>query len=238
MKKYLITAIGSLMLLATGCMKEAVKGTGRTVDENRNLAKFTGVDLKMDATIKFVKDTNYFCIVSAQENVLDVLETEVRAGTLKVGVETGVWLRRHSPITIEVHAPSIENIEISGSGNFNSDAELSANTLDLRISGSGKMQVKSVKASKLNVEISGSGSVNVNEGNADDVYISVSGSGKIEAREVLMNYCDVNISGSGSAYVNVLKKLYASISGSGSVYYKGSPVVETHVSGSGKIRQL
>lgn len=226
------------MLLATGCMKETVKGTGRTVDENRNLSKFNGVDLKMDATLKFVKDTAYFCIVSAQDNVLDVLETEVRAGTLKVGVEPGVWLRRHSPITIEVHTPSIENIEISGSGNFNSESELTANTVDLRISGSGKVDIKSVKVSKLNVEISGSGSVNIDEGSADDVYLSVSGSGKIEARDVLMDYCDVNISGSGSAYVNVIKKLYASISGSGNVYYKGTPVVETHVSGSGKIKQL
>lgn len=238
MKNKIVITILALVFTMSSCLKDSISGSGATKDETRTVAKFSNLELNMAATVNFVKDSNYFCIVSAQENILDVISTNVRSNTLKIGVETGVWLRRHSPITIEVHAPSLSDIDVSGSGSVNSDADIAATNMSFRISGSGKIDFNSIKTSSLKVEISGSGQVNLDEGNTDDLTIDISGSGKIEARDVVAKNCDIDISGSGTAYINVITKLYASISGSGNVYYKGNPNVETNVSGSGRIRKL
>jgi len=218
------------------CRKDGpwkVWGKGETVTEVRNVTGFSGIDLGLSADLYYKQDSIYWVEVAAQSNVLSVLETDVRGNVLKI--KTTACLVRHRPITIIIHSPDIHLLSVSGSGNIHAENTLTANSLDIHVSGSGNISVPSLTAKSLSAKISGSGNVKIMGGEVTDEELRTSGSGDMDALNLTAATCKVNISGSGNTAVQVLQNLHVTISGSGDVKYRGTPAVETHISGSGNV---
>jgi hypothetical protein len=225
-----------LILLFSSCNK--ITGEGPMVTEHRNVANFSGIDLRCSANVYFKEDSIFKIEASAQQNILDVMETVVSGNQLIVKYRNDVKVRSSEPITIVIAAPEINSLRISGSGNINCAETLEAATMNLDISGSGNILLTAVNADKLNANISGSGDSRINSGTIDEEKLVISGTGNIKLQNVLAAKSIATISGSGNIYINVLQQLDATISGSGSVFYKGNPVVNITNSGSGKVSKF
>jgi hypothetical protein len=237
--KHLKLMIPALMILAasfTSCKKHlfnSIKGKGEKVTETRNLSGFNKISFSIDGDLSYVQDSVYFIEITAQQNVLEVITTEMDGGTLRI--DSDKWIRKHNGIKIIVHSPHMYAFDLSGSGNIESSSAILTSQLDLDISGSGNIALASVQADQLEVKISGSGNITVSGGVATNQKATVSGSGDIDMLGLTANYSDAKISGSGSVTVWVLDQLNANISGSGNVKYKGNPLVNTSISGSGSV---
>lgn len=234
--KWMIPVVLILALHFTSCEKHifnSIKGKGATVTETRNLTGFNKISLDIDADVTYTQDSVYFVEISAQQNVLDVITTEISAGELEI--EFSKWVRKHSNIEIIIHSPDLREVDLDGSGNFESTGMLTTTDLELEVSGSGNIVLYGVTATELDADISGSGNIYISSGVVTNEDAKISGSGNIEADDLKANNSKAKISGSGSISVWVLDQLDATISGSGDIKYKGNPITNTTISGSGSV---
>ncbi|MNV34669.1 hypothetical protein D3C71_1260960 [compost metagenome] len=230
-----LVAIG-IAVSFTSCKKHlfnSIKGKGETVTETRNLSGFNKISLSINADVIYVQDSVYFVEISAQQNVLNVITTEINAGNLKI--ESSRWIRKHDGIKIKIHSPDLRAMDLSGSGNMESSSDILTTGLELNVSGSGNITLASVHSNELEVKISGSGNISVSSGEVTNQKATISGSGNVKMSDLTANNSDAKISGSGSISIWAVDQLKATISGSGDIRYKGNPIVNTNISGSGSV---
>ncbi|MBE0646605.1 MAG: DUF2807 domain-containing protein [Bacteroidales bacterium] len=234
--------IGFLMLfmcLAGFYSCEKVKGKGEVVSQTRDVTGFTGISLAIDATIYFSPDSNYYLEIMAQQNMLDILETDIGSNnSLTIKYKDGVVVGNHEPIKIFIAGPAIQSLTISGAGDILVDTPWLNALKTISISGSGNVSVTELDGDELFVNISGAGNVEATFGSVNYQEIKISGSGNVELVGVESDTTFVNISGAGNVTAWVTKLLDVTISGSGNVSYKGDPVINTHISGSGSVIKL
>ena len=172
--------------------------------------------------------------IEAEDNILKVLTTQVVSGKLIIG--SGACVSATRPIRIYATAKDILSLEVSGSGTITGGNMIKADSLDLKLSGSGSMDLN-LKAKTLRTAIPGSGTILL-RGVADEQSADISGSGKIAGYELATKHSEITINGSGVVEANVSDEIVTRISGSGTVYYQGHPEKITEdISGSGVVRK-
>ena len=233
MKKISVIILSVVVVAFSSC--EKVNGDGPVVTETRNIVNYSGIDLRVSADVYFKQDPNFKVEISAQRNILEVMETYVSDNKLVIKYKNNVRVHSHDPVIIMVSGPTADHLRISGSGNISVTGILSPSRLEMDISGSGNILIPQVATGYIDADISGSGNITINTGTATDEQLKISGSGTIDLLNVAANKASTNTSGSGDTKVNLSQNLDVKISGSGSVYYKGSPIINASVSGSGKV---
>ncbi|MBL7742063.1 MAG: DUF2807 domain-containing protein [Chitinophagaceae bacterium] len=236
MKNSVLVLLAAISLLSfTSC--EKVVGEGPIVTETRGVTGFKSVSVSISGKVNYKIDPVYKVEIQAQQNILDILQTNKAGDNLVIKFQDGKRVKSHEEILVTISAPFADAVNLSGSAEFNLVNALAAQNLDLRVSGSGNINVVQANlADKLTATISGSGNITVSNGAAKNESLKISGSGNINVGNVLAEKAVTEISGSGNIQTNLSQTLDATISGSGSVYYRGNPVITTHISGSGKVK--
>lgn len=167
---------------------------------------------------------------------LSKVRTEINGGELSLGLVKGNYNNVH--LKFYVTYKSLEGIKVSGSGEMDVKSSVVARDFSIGLSGSGDVEMKSLRADRLKVGISGSADIEINDGEIGDAEISQSGSGDFEAKNLVINNLTVSKSGSGDTEVGDLGMLSVKSSGSGDVIYSGTPKMgDIKVSGSSNIRK-
>jgi len=238
MKKIIsVLAIVFVIFSFSSCRK--VNGEGPLQTEDRSISNFSGLSTSISGKIYFTEGAVYQVQLIAQRNILDVIETYKTGSKLIIKFRNNVSVKNHSDITVNITAPSLDDLQLSGAANVNVLGNFNAANFDAAVSGSGNLSIDNLQVTNtLNASVSGSGSIKLLAGQANEAKAHVSGSGTVDMAVVQTNRAVATISGSGSAKLNVVQTLNASISGSGNVYYWGNPSVSTHISGSGKVIKM
>jgi len=229
------TGILFLALFTSGCRKDHwpfnLHGEGPVVTETRVVSNFEGIRLKINADIHISKDSVQELSISAQQNIIDNIETYVTGNLLTIDFDRNV--KHHLPIDVYIKIPMLNKIQIDGSGNVSTTGDFSESNVDLEINGSGNIN-GNFFASSISSQISGSGDISLT-GTATNHYAQIDGSGNIYSFGLITDHTDIDISGSGNSEVFANQTLDVKISGSGDVYYKGHPTVTVNISGSGSV---
>ncbi|MCE3227370.1 MAG: hypothetical protein K0S32_1921 [Bacteroidetes bacterium] len=235
----MILSLLLITALFSSCKKnwhKVVVGKGETVTESRQPGNFNRIHLSIDANVHFVQDSVYKLEVSAQQNLMSVIETKTDGKELDIEYSANV--AKHSPINITIHAPDISKFSVSGSGNIDCANKITTNSLELKVSGSGDIDLAELVTDNLSSHISGSGNVDIHAGTTNYESFEISGSGNCNALDFKATTANVKVSGSGDIKLYCTESLEAKISGSGNVSYKGNPGVNSSCSGSGKLVHL
>lgn len=214
---------------------DGVKGTGPVQTETRSIGSFKKLNMGIAGDVEFSISDQYSVTVQAQGNLLPLLKTYVDGETLQIRFEKNV--HSEEPIIVKITAPSIEDMDLSGSGNIRSLTPIKGAKLKLDITGSGNIDIPQADVNELECGVGGSGELKI-AGTARQVHAGVGGSGSIDSRNLSTDVMDVNITGSGQIQCNVVQSLKASVSGSGEVYYRGNPQVDSRISGSGSVEKI
>jgi len=235
MKKFsVLVSLAAGIFIFPSC--EKIVGEGPLVTQTRSVSNFSGISSEMSGTVNFTIAPDYKVEITAQQNILDVLNTNVVNGVLHIDFKDNVRVKAHEDLLINITAPYADYFRLSGSGNMNVQGDIAANNLKVALSGSGDIAVQhAVIADKIETDISGSGNISIANGSAVNEDVDISGSGKIEMAGVSAENAITHTSGSGDVKLALSKSLDAHISGSGSVYYHGNPIISTHISGSGRV---
>ena len=220
---------------SSGWGGERVVGTGDVVTENRNVSGFTGVSSSLSADIDLRQSSTFKVSIEGQKNIIDLVEMEVKDGTLKLRFKKGYSMTYKKTLKIQVEAPNFSYLGMLGSGNVRANGALSGEKLDISISGSGDFDLTQLQYADVKVNISGSGDVDLG-GTTERAELSISGSGDLKAKNLKAQSVRCRVAGSGDVSCFAAKELDALVSGSGDIRYSGSPTsVKKKVSGSGDI---
>lgn len=227
-----------LVLFAGFGSCKKIIGEGPVIKEDRTIGNFSSLASSISADVYYQQDPVYKLEVTAQQNILNVLETHVVGNELIIKFRNDTRVKSHEHITVLVSSPTIDRFRLSGSGNIIASDSINMAKMSLVISGSGSIKLQSLVANSLNAAISGSGDISVLGGTLHTQQLAISGSGNIDTGNVPAYSVTTATSGSGKISLNASHDLDVSISGSGSVFYKGNPEITTRISGSGKIVPL
>lgn len=237
MKKSVLVLITAAIFILPSCRK--VAGDGPLVTETRSTTDFNGVSSEFSGKVNITIGPVRQVEITGQQNILNVLNTRVVNGVLHIDFQNDVRIRSHEEVVANITVPALDDLRLSGSGDMQVQGDLVADHLDMRVSGSGNISVEQADVDgKIDATVSGSGSIKVLDGSAKRTDLTISGSGGIEMPGVPVKNATTHTSGSGIMKINVSETLESSISGSGSVYYYGNPVISAHISGSGKLIPL
>jgi hypothetical protein len=203
-----LLAVGSVV---TAC--SATAGSGQLATQSRQVSGFTSVELTGVGELSIDQTGTESLTVSAEDNLLPLLTSEVEGDTLILGKKPNTRIVTTKPITYTLTMKDITGLAVSGSGTINAPKLTTA---------------------ALRIEISGSGVITT-AGNVDDQSLEISGSGRYLADGLTSKTTTAEISGSGTGNVVASNALDVKISGSGTLTYSGKPQVSQTVSGSGKL---
>jgi hypothetical protein len=201
-----LTALGAAAL--TGCVRIGPMTT--ETPDLPGLDDVTAVVLDTGGDLVIVEGEPGLTI-HAPAGVLDRLTATIDDGVLELG-QRGGPLFFGGDIRYELSVPTLEGIEVNGSG----DVEATASGGAVRIS------------------INGSGDIEVT-GSADSLDVEIDGSGEVDADDLAVGDAVVRISGSGDVRVYATGTLDVEISGSGTVTHRGGATVTSDISGSGSV---
>jgi hypothetical protein len=201
----------AVVLLLAAC--SVTRGSGQLATESREVSGFSKVELSGSGELTIQKTGTESLSISAEDNLLPLLTSEVSNDTLVLGAKPNTTILPEQPITYSVTAKDLTGVAVSGSGNI---------------------RVPDLTTTALSISISGSGTITVN-GAVNDQDLEISGSGRYEAAQLTSKTVKADISGSDTASVLATDVLDVKISGSGTVSYTGNPQVEQEISGSGKL---
>lgn len=211
-----------------------IAGSGPIKTEMRSVHGFHAVSLDIAGDVE-VRLGDYNVEVQAQENLLPLLMTEVKNGTLRIYFDESVSYSEN--INIIVTAPAFDGFYLGGSGEIKVLDAIESDKMDISIGGSGEVIIPQASFNELECSISGSGEIELG-GTCNKAELEVSGSGEVIAKDMTFNELRTSVSGSGNVSAHVIQLLDAAVSGSGDVFYSGSPTVESRVSGSGSVSKL
>ncbi len=257
---WLVSAVvvaSSLACTVSGVEFGGVRGSGRVVEEMREVSGFTGVELATWGDLTIEVGEKEELRIQAEDNVIEFLETRVDGDMLVIRTQPGIALMAVEPVNLYLTVRELDTIVVAGSGDVtgpdleadrievtiygSGDVELGdliADTVELKVVGSGDMDVASVRAREQAVHISGSGDVDVDRMQADSVDVRIPGSGELDVFAGEVGEQSVAISGSGDYRAKEMESSQARvrIDGSGSVMVRVRDHLDVRVSGSGNVR--
>ena len=238
MNKQVLTIVLSVVFgLATftssGCMyMTGIDGNGKVKKETRNVSSFDAIKIG-GAFEVYLTQGNESLVVEADENLLDIITTEVRGGTLVISTDKNI--KNAEELNLYIGFKDLERIDISGAVELKADGRLKFDELDIEGSGASEIELD-LTADRLSLDFSGASELDL-AGSAGTCNIDISGASEIQAYDLELKDCTIDISGAGEAKLNVSDKLKASVSGAGSIRYEGNPSVDSRVSGAGSVRK-
>ncbi|MBI1222627.1 MAG: hypothetical protein GC180_08495 [Bacteroidetes bacterium] len=232
-KMILILQVALLVLISSCSRREFLRGRGQETSQIRQVSSFKSVHLKHPAEVQIYSDSIFYVEVFDYANLVSYINSDVTGDILVIDVDRFVHMT-HSKTRVVIHMPDLWETRVFGSGTIRINGPFDHLTR-AEISGSGEINGSGIKSDQtLNIKISGSGKMEMS-GEADNLDASISGSGKIAVFGLQTKNAYTQISGSGKVEVATSEYLEANISGSGSIIYDGNPRLSTRISGSGRV---
>ncbi len=191
-----------------------VHGSGSMKSETRNVSGFSAIDVSGAFEVEIVAQKDFSVEVEADDNLLELIKTEVDGDTLKIKSEKS--LKSSNPLKIRISAPNIESLDLSGASKVNI-VNLNNDSLSLDSSGASKIKI---------------------EGTTKSFDVEMSGASRLDAENLKAENVSVDSSGASSAYVFVTNELKADLSGATNVTYSGSPKnIQKKTSGASSVKE-
>lgn len=192
-----------------------IEGSGRAGRAARAATPFVAIELEGPADLEVSVGPAESIEVEADDNLLDLITTDLDGGTLRIGTR-GSFRTRITPV-VRVTVRELERLKLRGSG-------------DARIAG--------VEAGRLDLVLEGSGDIEA-EGRAETVSADLYGSGNIELGRLAAPAFEVSLYGTGDVRLHSTGTLSAAVYGTGRVEYSGEPrLLRRDVYGPGSIGRI
>lgn len=208
------TVAAAALALVAGCSHSTsgLQGNGVIKHEDREVPAFT----KVEATGGFAIDWSGgqpAVGISADENLLPVIETVVQGDTLTIRAKGN--LRPRKKITVTLSSAALRGVELTGGIRF---------------------AAKQVAGPELKLTSTGAASFSIG-GAVTHLEADLTGACKLTASSLETQEADLTLVGASEAEVNVTDRLKVSVAGASSLTYSGNPkTVDKDIAGVGTIR--
>jgi len=186
-----------------------VTGSGAVIAEQREVEGFTRIALHTFGDVAVNVGEEFSLLVSAEDNLVPLLATDVRDGWLVIEAPDDLTLQATRPIIYMITMPALDGVDLSGAGSIHA-SHLREHAVAVTMDGIGTVALS---------------------GEVGEQTVKMSGTGRYNGFRLTCDHASITIGGEGSAELNVRRLLETSITGSGNVIYNGHPRVMQHVTG-------
>ena len=211
-------------------------GNGNVVTEDREVTQdFDEVKGSRGLDVYLTKGNENKIVVEADENLLDLIETNISNGKLTITSSKNIG--RAKSKKIHVTYVELSKIEASSGADVIGNSVIKSETLTLDCSSGADLEVE-VFTKQLYAETSSGADIDVS-GKASTLNAKASSGSDLNAKKLQVLTCNAKASSGANITVNVKDNLDAKASSGGDVKYYGNPVSVTKKDGSsGSIRKM
>ncbi|WNH09525.1 head GIN domain-containing protein [Thalassobellus suaedae] len=236
--KIIVATILSLSLLSCNFdinMNSGVRGNGNVQTEERIIdGAFTTIKATEGLDVYLTQDHNESILVEADENLHELIITEVIDGVLKIHTKKNIGRATSKKVIVNFKAIS-SIISTSGSDVYSTNT-INAEELKLKTTSGSDMTLE-VNTSVLNCK-STSGSDLRLSGKTERLIAEATSGSDIKAENLIAESSQVKATSGADITVNTLKELTAKATSGGDIKYYGNPEkVDKTDSSSGSIRK-
>lgn len=212
-----IVAGGSIIINGNCCSVvnggKGIIGNGKVKAERRQIDRIDSIVLDGPISLLFTRGGTQTVRVTADENLLPIITTNVSGSTLHIGCSGS--FSTSNEILAEVEMPSLVSLKVRGSGN---------------------VEINQIEQPMMHINLSGSGTIEV-IGKVDHFTADLNGSGDIDASCLVSKSVALALNGSGDIHAQASESVKARLNGSGDIKVAGQPAnQDCATSGSGRIR--
>ncbi len=231
-----ITAILVILFTTTSCFIDGmtgIRGNGNIVSEDRNInSDFDAIKVQQGINLFLTQGNSTELNVEADDNIMDLLITEVKNNELKIYFEKNVY--RAKARNVYLTTSTISKIRTSSGASVKSENTLQVNTLDLDSSSGSSIKVY-VSADKVISSTSSGADIDI-YGKTNTFSASASSGSSIDADKLESVDAYAKASSGANIDVNVSGKLTAKASSGGDIDYEGDPInVDKDTSSGGSV---
>lgn len=238
--KQLLSGAVILSFFASSCRfiaGEQVSGSGHVVDHEVTVGSFNSIEVGGSMDVRVSQSATPAVKIHADDNLIQYIDVYTEGNRLVVHQKPGFNLYPSGKVSVDVSAPELKEIDVSGAGSIIGETPFTSNSeMKMHVSGSGDVRMD-INAPTITAETSGAGKI-VLTGQAKDFKAEIDGAGDVDCYNLATENTSIEVSGAGNAHVNASKRLDVHVSGAGDVRYKGNPSINQEISGAGSIKKV
>ena len=209
------------------------RGNGEVVKEKREVSEdFTVVSASEGLDVFVSQGSDFEISVEADENIIDLIGTDIRDGKLKVHAIENIG---RATKKIYVTLPEVTGLYASSGSDLVSQGVIEADKIKLDSSSGADINVE-LDADEVDANSSSGSDIRIN-GQANLLYADASSGSDIRAKEFLVKTCNASASSGADISVNVSESLTADASSGADISYTGEANVQTKKSVSGSVHK-
>ena len=227
-----------------------VSGKGAVIEKEMDYSNFDKLSLFAPIKVEVMRGDNYEMKIEGHENLISLLNIEVKNETLKINTEKNFKFTDEVKVTLQVPV-SLQKVDIgslcqvsvdeitdqakfglyaSGESSFYVE-KLFVRDIDMDLSGVSKVNIPALKGEKCSLDLKGVSEVQI-EGKTKNLSVGISGVSKGLLGELEADNVDCRMSGVCNCEVWATQVLKADVSGVSKFNYRGNPsVLELNTAG-------
>lgn len=228
-----------MALFMTSCMFDigdfgtGIKGNGDIVTEDREITdEFTEVSATEGLHVFVTQADNFEITVEADENVIDLVGTDIKNGKLKIHAIENIG---RATKKVYVSMPNIDALKGSSGANLTTENEIKSDNLEIDGSSGANMTIK-LLADKVNIDAGSGANIDLS-GKVETAYIDAGSGANIRAKDLMTRDCNAEASSGANIKVQVSDQLTADVSSGGNISYSGEANVSKNKSVSGSVHK-
>jgi hypothetical protein len=217
--------VGAALALLCACDHNAtttptstgtIVGSGVIVSQSRAVAGFGAVTVTGPLRLVIEQAGSPSLVVTADDNVIPLVQSEVRSGRLVLGFAANTSLTRISDVVCRLAMSEVRDVEASGAA---------------------RVEMSGIGAGPLGIHLSGA-TIGSAGGTAEELTLEVSGASRWTASELRTRTVTARVSGASYGLVRASDSLVADVSGVSVLEYFGDPNVVPRVDGLSVVRRV
>ena len=215
-----------------------VVGSGNLATEDKDFTDFTIVDVGSGFEVEITQSSSYSISITADDNVIDNIETSKTGDTLTIHLKWG-FIVRSTTLRAEIRMPDLYELKFSGGTHGTVEGFTSTHEFAVDLSGGSRLSGNFTTSGDAQFALSGGSHLTGLDGAANKLLISASGGSDLELSDFPVHDTTVNLSGGSSATINLDGRLDGDLSGGSHLKYVGNPTaVTTNTSGGSTIEKI
>lgn len=234
-------ALFLISISTNGCRPETgsirVKPGHDDTVQSRDVTSFNRIDIDGNFTVYLENSETCSVTVEGDEEILNVLMTEVEDGTLKIGYVNEHYEEMNQSVIVKIRVVDLKEIKGQKSLKVVTTDIFQFNELILDFAGAVNMDLE-LSGKSLSGVFAGASFITLN-GKVNSLKFEMAGAGKLKAFGLDAKDVDLDLAGARKTEVSVSEKLRVNMAGACYVTYKGNPSnVFSNISGIGRVKKV
>lgn len=194
-------------------------GNGNVVKQERSVGSFYSISASSAINVYLFQSDEEKVIVEADDNLLDIIVTEVRNGCLKCTVKG--QMRNAKKLNVYVSFKNLEEVSASSASGIYSETVIKASNFEINASSASHVKLE-LDVKNLDAEASSASDI-VLVGTCTHFEAESSSASGIDGRKLVAISADLSASSAGNIHIDVRESLEASASSGAYIGYSGKP---------------